>query len=237
MISPLEYRLGDTSPASKSSSVGALRAYPEPRSFLTLTMEAALPAVEIQATMKSAPVLENSLSCLRTSQEDVVELIPALRAFARSLCRDVDHADDLVQETLVRGIANLDKFEAGTRLKSWLFTIMRNIFYTKIKIARREVPGALGCVSEQPWTSETQEWTIRSREVARAIDSLPKEQRQVIVSVCITGISYQEAAETSGCEVGTIKSRISRARAKLAAELGDQTSSQAAEANAVIKLR
>jgi RNA polymerase sigma factor (sigma-70 family) len=190
--------------------------------------------------MKSAPLSPNSGARRQYPigiKGEVVELIPALRAFARSLCRDPDNADDLVQETLVKAIANLDKFEVGTRLKSWLFTIMRNTFYTRIKVAAREAPGTLGCVSEQPWTAESQEWTLRSREVARALDLLPDEQRQAIVMVCMTGVSYQEAAEISGCEVGTIKSRINRARAKLATLLGDDDIRQAVDANAVTKFR
>jgi RNA polymerase sigma-70 factor (ECF subfamily) len=170
------------------------------------------------------------------AQRDMVELIPALRAFARSLCRNTEDADDLVQETLTKAIANVDKFEAGTRLKSWLFTIMRNTFYSRIKVAARESPGALGCVSEQPSAAESQEWTQRSREVARAIDLLPEEQRQVIVLVCMIGISYDEAAEICGCQIGTIKSRINRARTNLADILGDRSSAEAADANAVIKL-
>jgi RNA polymerase sigma factor (sigma-70 family) len=167
----------------------------------------------------------------RVAHGEVVELIPALRAFARSFCRNQEDADDLVQETLTKAIANLDRFTAGTRLKSWLFTIMRNTFYTRIKVAKREAPGLTGCVSEQPLEPASQEWTQRSYEVARAIDCLPEEQRQVIVLVCMIGISYEEAATVCGCGIGTIKSRINRARTKLAITLGDGSASEAADAN------
>src|SRR3954465_705957 len=83
---------------------------------------------------------------------DIVSLIPALRAFARTFCRDSTNADDLVQETLTKGIAAIDRFEPGTNMKSWLFTIMRNTFYTRIKAYTREAPGLLDCVSGMPIT-------------------------------------------------------------------------------------
>jgi RNA polymerase sigma factor (sigma-70 family) len=183
------------------------------------------------------PANSDTCLCPMTANDDVVALIPALRGFARSLCRNGDNVDDLVQETLVKAIANLDKYRPNTRLKSWLFTIMRNTFCTRIKVTTREAPGVESCVSILPWTAESQEWAQRGREVARAIDLLPDEQREAIVSVCIKGGSYQEAADTGCCEIGTIKSRISRARANLAAELGDDNAEQAADANAVIRLR
>ena len=158
---------------------------------------------------------------------DLVELIPALRAFARTLCRNVDEADDLVQETLVKAIANLERFAPGSRLKSWLFTIMRNTFYTRVKVAYREAPGLLTCASEQPSSAESQEWSQRSREVARAIALLPEPQRQVIVLVCMIGFTYGEAAEICGCGIGTVKSRLNRAREKLIAALGDAGQAEA----------
>jgi RNA polymerase sigma-70 factor (ECF subfamily) len=159
--------------------------------------------------------------------EDVVALIPALRAFARSLCQDSDAADDLVQETLVKAIADLDEFQPDTRLKSWLFTIMRNTSCTRIKVTTREAPE--GWIPIQRRAAESQEWAPRGGEAARAIDLLPDEQREAIVTVRRNGISYQEAAENGYRKVGTIKSRLSRSRAKLAVELGD-------DADAVIRL-
>jgi RNA polymerase sigma-70 factor (ECF subfamily) len=175
--------------------------------------------------MKLASPANSDLCGLRpvTAHGDVVALIPALRAFARSLCRDSDSADDLVQETLVKAIGNLDKFQPNTRLKSWLFTIMRNTFCTRIKVNKHEAPGVVGCVSIQAWAAESQEWAQRGREAARAIDLLPHEQREAVVTVCMMGISYQEAAANGACKVGTIKSRINRARAKLAIELDEGT--------------
>jgi RNA polymerase sigma factor (sigma-70 family) len=156
-----------------------------------------------------------------TPASEVVELIPALRAFAISFCRDASEADDLVQETLLKGLANIHRFEPGTRLKSWLFTIMRNTHYTRAKLAARERPGAENCASAQPTTLPSQEWSVRGREVARAVRSLPHSQREVLVLIAVLGMSYIEAAGICGCAVGTVKSRLSRARHELMTRLGE----------------
>lgn len=155
------------------------------------------------------------------SETDVVDLIPALRAFARTFCRDPSDADDLVQETLTKGLANLDKFEPGTRMKSWLFTIMRNSFYTRIKTYSREAPGLIDCASGRPVSEATQEWTIRGKEVDEAISRLPQQKREVLVLIGVLGLSYEETAETCSCAVGTVKSRLNRARVAILEYLGE----------------
>ena len=152
---------------------------------------------------------------------EVVDLIPALRAFARTFYRNKDDADDLVQETLSKALANLERFEPGTRMKAWLFTIMRNTFLTGIKKTNRESPGQDDCVSGQSVTAPSQEWAQRSWEVAQAIDQLPEDQRQVIVLIGMIGIGYDDAAAICGCAIGTVKSRLNRARARLAETLGE----------------
>ncbi len=155
---------------------------------------------------------------------EIIELIPALRAFARTFCRNPDDADDLVQETLTKGIANIDKFEPGTRMKSWLFTIMRNTFYTRIKVAVREAPGLGDCVSSQVTSEASQEWSAQAREVRTAIEQLPEHQREVLVLIGVLGMSYEETAEICGCAVGTVKSRLNRARTGILDYLGESTS-------------
>jgi RNA polymerase sigma-70 factor (ECF subfamily) len=160
----------------------------------------------------------------KQSDSHIVELIPALRAFARTFCRDKADADDLVQETLAKGIANLDKFEPGTRMKSWLFTIMRNTFYTRVKINRREMPGLAACASSRPTAEATQEWSVRGHEVHEAINRLPEHQREVLVLIGVLGVSYEEAAQICHCAVGTIKSRLNRARAGMLEEMGEESS-------------
>ncbi|MDH6268903.1 RNA polymerase sigma factor (sigma-70 family) [Rhizobium sp. SG_E_25_P2] len=150
---------------------------------------------------------------------EIVELIPALRAFARSFCRNASDADDLVQETLLKAIANIDKFEPGTRLKSWLFTIMRNTFYTRIVVAKREAPGSDACVSDDSAISATQEWTIRGKELERALARLPMHYREVLLLVAVMGESYETAAQVCDCAVGTVKSRLNRARRQISLEV------------------
>jgi RNA polymerase sigma-70 factor (ECF subfamily) len=159
-----------------------------------------------------------------TERSEFVTLIPALRSFARTLSRDCSEADDLVQETLMKGIANTNRFQPGTNLKAWLFTIMRNTFYTRIKRANREGPGRLDCASSRPAIGASQEWWLRSQEMARAIDALPDDQRQAIVLIGVLGTSYDDAASICGCAIGTIKSRLSRARNRLLETLGETSS-------------
>ena len=157
----------------------------------------------------------------------MVHYLPALRAFARSLTRDANDADDLVQETLTKALANIDRFEPGTRMKSWLFTIMRNTFLTAIKVRKREAPGVAEAVSDSRASEATQEWALRGREVRDGLSTLPQTQREALVLIGMLGISYEEAADICECPVGTIKSRLNRGRAGLLAYL-DETSIEAA---------
>lgn len=156
-----------------------------------------------------------------SSQNEIVQLIPALRAFARTFYRDANDADDLVQATLVRALSAVHQFKPGTSMKSWLFTIMRNAFYTKVRVEAREAPAAADCASLTPAADPTQEWSARGREIAAAISRLPEQQREVIMLIGVLGISYEEAAEICGVAIGTIKSRLNRARARLLEELGE----------------
>ena len=158
-------------------------------------------------------------------QEDVVDLIPALRGFARTLCRNPADTDDLVQETLTKALANIDRFERGTRLKSWLFTIMRNTFNTRHKVQTREAPGQQDCVAGSVNSAATQEWSVRGRELAQALDRLPPHYREVVVLIA-TGESYIATADSCDCAVGTVKSRLYRARHLLAQDLGEDMSDQ-----------
>ncbi|NTF46578.1 MULTISPECIES: sigma-70 family RNA polymerase sigma factor [Rhizobium] len=154
-------------------------------------------------------------------QNEIVELIPALRAFARRFHRNSIDAEDLVQETLARALAHLNQFDRGTRLKSWLFTIMRNTFCSKFRIAKREAPGSKKCVSGDGVALPSQEWSLRAKELEAAYDLLPEPYRVALEYVVIEGRTYDAAAERFGCAVGTVKSRINRARQRLAAHLGE----------------
>lgn len=151
----------------------------------------------------------------------IVALIPALRAFAWTLARNPQQVDDLVQETLMKALANVHRFEPGTNLRSWLFTIMRNSFYNNIKISARERTGAADCVSSEVISSGTQEWSLRGSEVVAAIRRVPEQYRETLILVVALGESYETAARIGGCAVGTVKSRVSRGRALVMEALGE----------------
>ncbi|CDX13494.1 RNA polymerase, sigma-24 subunit, ECF subfamily (fragment) [Mesorhizobium plurifarium] len=141
-----------------------------------------------------------------------------------------------MQETLLKGIAHIDQFEPGTRIKSWLFTIMRNTFYTKHKVYTREAPGVNDCASARSITYGDQEWHLRSQEVHAAIGKLPPQQREVLVLIAILGVSYEETASICGCAIGTIKSRLNRARMSLLEDLGETSSATAVDSCANVPL-
>ena len=155
------------------------------------------------------------------SGEQVVDLIPAMRAFARRFCPIQDDADDLVQETLARAISSMDQYQEGTRLKSWLFTIMRNTFSTNYRKRQREIIGIPAGMEDSLTYPATQEWLCQSKAVRDAILKLPDAHRDVLIRIAVLGESYDETAALWGCPVGTVKSRLSRARERLKAELGE----------------
>jgi RNA polymerase sigma-70 factor (ECF subfamily) len=142
--------------------------------------------------------------------------VPSLRAFAISLCGNVDRADDLVQEALLRAWANLDSFEPGTNMSAWLFTILRNLFRSEYRKRRREVEDAEGSYAESLTSLPDQASHLEMDEFRRALELLPTDQRESLILVGASGFSYEEAAQICGCAVGTIKSRVNRARSRLA---------------------
>ncbi|AWI60297.1 sigma-70 family RNA polymerase sigma factor [Sinorhizobium fredii] len=152
-------------------------------------------------------------------EEQVVDLIPALRAFARTFTSASFEADDLVQETLLRALRSINQFAPGTSLKSWLFTIMRNAFRTQYKIRTREGPGSINCAELPIPTAPSQEWSVLNGELRTALGYLSPEHREVLVLVAGFGMSYKEAADICDCAIGTIKSRLSRARDELTVQM------------------
>jgi RNA polymerase sigma-70 factor (ECF subfamily) len=152
-------------------------------------------------------------------EAEVLELIPALRHFARRFYSSVTDIDDLVQETLLKALNNLDKFQEGTRLKSWLFTIMRNSFCTKFGLSRREYIGVDDAMERYASVQPQQEWSIRGRELEIALSRLPEHYRTAIDLIFIQCVSYETAAQQCNCPVGTVKSRVNRARERLVREL------------------
>jgi len=146
----------------------------------------------------------------------VLGAVPSLRAFAISLCGNVDRADDLVQETMLRALANIDSFQPGTNMSAWLFTILRNHFRSEYRKRRREVEDTDGHYADSLKSQPEQLGKIELREFREALAQLPADQREALILVGASGFSYEEAAHICGCAVGTIKSRVNRARTRLA---------------------
>lgn len=149
-------------------------------------------------------------------EAELVELIPQLRAFARSFHRDPARADDLVQETVLKAWTNVEKFSDGTSLKAWLFTILRNTFLSERRKLSREVEDAEGSYAATLSERPTHDDKLQFQDFNAALDQLSADHREALILVGAAGFSYEEVAEICGCAVGTVKSRVNRARIKLA---------------------
>jgi RNA polymerase sigma-70 factor (ECF subfamily) len=152
-------------------------------------------------------------------RNDLLALIPFLRAFARSLCGNQETADDLAQETLVKAWQSRDTFIPGTNLKAWLFTILRNQFYSDRRRAWRQAPWDQEAAERIPGGGSDQAWAADLADTVRALRCLSDEQREALILVGAGGFSYEDAAAICGCAVGTVKSRVARARKALIAIL------------------
>jgi RNA polymerase sigma-70 factor, ECF subfamily len=150
-----------------------------------------------------------------STKDDLLAAIPNLRAFAISLCGRNARADDLVQETLVKAWANINSFEPGTNMIAWLYTILRNEFYSEYRKRRHEVADEEGRHAARLATRPTQEGHMQFLDFRAALDRLAADHREALILVGASGLSYEEAAKLCGCAVGTMKSRVNRARAKL----------------------
>src|SRR5499425_2659964 len=151
----------------------------------------------------------------RSVRDGILATLPSLRAFAISLSGNVDRADDLVQETLLRALANIDSFEPGTNLPAWLFTILRNLFRSEYRKRRREVEDSDGRFADSLKLHPEQLGRIEFGEFRAALAKLPHDQREALLLVGASGFSYEEASAICECAVGTIKSRVNRARTRL----------------------
>jgi RNA polymerase sigma-70 factor, ECF subfamily len=154
------------------------------------------------------------------AQKLLISAIPNLRAFATSLSRNSSHADDLVQETLVKAWANLASFQMGTNMKAWLFTILRNTFFTELRKRKHEVEDADEEQAERMCELPRQQIHMEFADFKKAFASLGADHKEALLLVGAEGFSYVEAAEIIGVPVGTVKSRVNRARAVLAKLLG-----------------
>ncbi|NNE57261.1 MAG: sigma-70 family RNA polymerase sigma factor [Hellea sp.] len=148
-------------------------------------------------------------------KRDLIELIPHLRAFARSLCGNATLADDVAQDAMLKAWKAREKFIPGTNLKAWTFTILRNQFYS-IKRRSWRATSLEPEVAEQTIVANSDaEQSIYLNELRRGLNSLKDDQREALILVGASGLSYEEAAEICGCAIGTVKSRVSRARKSL----------------------
>ena len=157
---------------------------------------------------------------------DLIAEIKPLRAFAISLSGSVSASDDLVQETLLRAWSKSDQFGAGTNLGAWLLTILRNVFYSSCRKRAREVQDGDGVYAGRLAVPGNQEGHVDLQDFRRALAKLPTDQREVLILVGASGHSYKEAAAICQVEIGTVKSRLNRARLKLSELLDLQHSNR-----------
>ncbi|MFP4043017.1 MAG: RNA polymerase sigma factor [Rhodosalinus sp.] len=153
-------------------------------------------------------------------RDEIALHLKPMRLFALSLTRDLSRADDLVQDTVVKAWTNIDKFQPGTNMRAWLFTILRNTFYSERRRAKREVSDVDGMLAGRIATKPDHDGRLALNDFRAAFEQLPDEQREVLILVGAQGFSYEDAAETCGCAVGTVKSRANRGRRRLAELLG-----------------
>lgn len=151
----------------------------------------------------------------RDFKRGLVEMLPHLRNFARSLTRNPAQADDLVQDTIVKALANVDRFDPDTNLRPWLFTILRNTFYSELRRRWREVEDGEGHYAARLNEAPRQDGKLDFDDFKKAFSQLQDEHREVLTLIGASGCSYDEAAEICGCAVGTIKSRVNRGRRRL----------------------
>lgn len=149
-------------------------------------------------------------------RDELVQHLPALRAFAISLTRNGSTADDMVQDTVVKAWTNIEKFEPGTNMRAWLFTILRNTFYSSRRKAKREVADVDGIYTENMAEKPAHDGHLQMTDFRTAFAKLPDEQRETLILVGASGFSYEEAATMCNVAVGTIKSRANRGRKRLA---------------------
>ncbi len=161
-------------------------------------------------------------------KEELVEHLPALRAFALSLTRNRATADDMMQDTVLKAWTNMDKFKPGTNMRAWLFTILRNNYYSSRRKLNREVADVDNAFSDTLSVKPDHDGRLQMMDFRAAFDQLADEHREALILVGANGFAYEAAAEMCGVATGTMKSRVNRARARLT-ELLELNSDEAME--------
>ncbi len=155
---------------------------------------------------------------------EIEEAVPALRRYAASLLRGTQDADDLVQDCLVRALDRLPSRNGALPVKPWLFAILHNLFISRWRGARRwrRILAPIGTDLPDAPTPAPQEWRLAHRDLLRGLDALPEPQRQVLLLVAVEGLEYRDVATILDIPIGTVMSRLSRARDGLNAHMGGQ---------------
>jgi RNA polymerase sigma-70 factor (ECF subfamily) len=149
-------------------------------------------------------------------RDAMLDALPSLRAFAISLTSNRDAADDLVQDAILRAWTNLDKFEPGTSMNAWLFTTLRNLFFSAYRKGRREIQDPGGFYAGRLGTPPDQGARCEFQELRSALAQLSPAHREALILIGAHGMTYEEAAQVTGVALGTLKSRVARARGRLA---------------------
>src|SRR5215217_905108 len=179
-------------------------------SLKSSTMQNALKASVLSSVENRGMATETT-----SFKREMLSTLPSLRAFAVSLTGKHDKADDLVQDTVMKAWAKQSSFEMGTNIKAWLFTILRNEFYSQMRKRGREVQDTDGAFTERLSVHPAQYGSMDMQDFKKALSQLPDDQREAVILIGASGFSYEEAAEICDCAVGTMKSRVSRARTRL----------------------
>ena len=170
------------------------------------------------SSSNASPSAELACNAIREPDpflDAIMALMPALRRFGCSLCRDPARADDLVQDTVIKAHINREQFRASTNLKSWLFKILLNCYYSELRRRRFEIQDADHTIADSITMDVDHTVAIQINEVDEALRRLPLAQRDALLLVHVGGLEYSEAAVRCGVALGTIKSRVARARASL----------------------
>jgi RNA polymerase sigma-70 factor, ECF subfamily len=177
-------------------------------------------ALELPPRARPPPASISNASPRRGAfDSELVVLIPNLKSFARAMCADGPLAEELVQETCARALANHRSFKAGTNMRAWLFTILRNSFYTRLRKRKREVEDVDGKYTDSLTVQPNQDPSADLRDAVTALGRMPPQHQEVLIHLGCEGLSYEEVARRSRCAVGTVKSRTHRARRQLNALL------------------
>jgi RNA polymerase sigma-70 factor (ECF subfamily) len=173
----------------------------------------------LNARLIDFPDNSDSARVLPKFSDELVAVIPHLRAFSRALCRERGLADEMTQEVLAKAWRSRRSFEPGTNLRAWAFTILRNEFYSRLRRSWREVGWEEGKFALVAGPGNVQQSTIELSDTVRAMSVLPRAQRDALILVGAGGFSYEEAAAIYGTRSGTMKSRVARARIAIRAML------------------